>query len=122
MPDKVPRDTENNADPALNLLADTVIIKTAQSSLNEEVALVAVLAIQMAGFTADLTNSPFTNTDISPYIVFKQAVDLIALACGRMPNVLAVSQPVWTAIRTHPQVVGLITGAPRVENARVSLE
>jgi hypothetical protein len=131
--DKIARDTENNADPALNLIADSTTLLTAKGSLNEEIAGVAalvaamtgnsVLDVSAAGTLAGVAGyGPFTSADVDPYKLFKYLIDLVTIACGQPPNTLAFSQPVWTAVRSNPNVVGLITGAPQVTNARVTLE
>jgi hypothetical protein len=124
--DKIARDTENNADPALNLIADSTTLLTAKSSLNEEINGVAVIlaAMNTAGYVSDQSGAglPWNMPDNNPYITLKAQIDATTLACGTPPNVLALSAPVWTAIRTNPQITGLITGAPNVTNARVTLD
>jgi len=122
--DKISRENENNADPALNLLADSTAVLTQKSSLSEEVAGAALIASQMAaaGYAQDQANQPWNSPDFDPYSYLKAQIDAIALQGGIAPNSLAISKPVWTAIRTNRNVVGLITGAPQVTNARVSVE
>ena len=120
--DKIARDQENNADPALNLMVDSTTMLTAKGSLNEEVACVAMLAATMTGaYVADQSGLAWSSPDFDPYKYLRLQIDVVTIACGRAPNVLAVSAPVWTAIRTNPNVVGLVTGAPQIPNAKVSL-
>jgi len=120
--DRVPRDTDNNADPALNLMADTTTILTAKGSLNEEVAGVAKLVAMMTGAqVADQAGTAWNLPDFDPYKYLRTQIDVITLASGRAPNTLALSAPVWTAIRVNPNVVGLITGAPQLPNAKITL-
>src|ERR1017187_10272260 len=119
--EKIARDTGNNADPALNLMQDATTIKTAQSSLNEEVAGVAMLVATMTGGNvkdqaAQAWNTP--DLDVCKYL--RLYCDTLILGCGRPPNVLALSAPVWSAIRTNPNVIGLITGAPALANSKIS--
>jgi hypothetical protein len=120
--DKIARDKDNNADPALNLIADSTTILTAKGSLNEEIAMVGAVVAGMTGANVSAqNNAPWNSPDVDPYRILKQAIDTVTLASGTPPNVLAISQPVWTAIRTNPNIVGLVTGAPQLPNARVSL-
>jgi hypothetical protein len=119
--DKVARDTENNADPALNLLMDCTIVQTAKSALNEEIAGVAAIAEAMTGdYVADQAAKPWNSPDVDPYKILKDYIDAINLASGSVANALALAGPVWTAIRTNPNVLGLITGAPNLPNALIT--
>jgi hypothetical protein len=122
--DKIARDKQNNADPALNLMALSTQVLTRKSNLNEEIAgAAAILAgMTVGGTVIDRSAAAWNTGAVDPYTYLKARIDAITLACGFPPNVLALAQPVWTAIRTNPNVVGLITGAPQVTNARVSLE
>jgi hypothetical protein len=119
--DKIARDKENNADPALNLIADSTTILTAKGSLNEEIAGVAKLVAMMTGAqVADQAGTAWSSPDVDPYKILRQAIDTITLTSGRAPNALALAGPVWTAIRVNPNVVGLVTGAPQITNAKVT--
>lgn len=119
--DKIARDTENNADPALSLIADSTTLLTAKSSLNEEIAGVAMLVAKQTGnYVADQALTPWSSPDFDPYKYLRAQIDVVTIACGRAPNVLALSAPVWTAIRVNPNVVGLITGAPQITNVRIT--
>lgn len=119
--DKIARDSENNADQALNLMADSTTMLTAKSVLIEELNGVAKLvAVQTGANVADQAGTPWSSPDFDPYKYLRGQIDVITLASGRVPNVLAVSGPVWTAIRTNPNVVGLITGAPELTNVLIT--
>ena len=118
----VPRDKKNAADPALSLLADTTRILTAKGRLNMEVNCVAALVAAMTGASAvDCAAAKWSSADVNPLYVLKAYIDTITLACGQPPNVLMLSQPVATAVRTNPQVVGLITGAAALAGSKVSM-
>ncbi len=119
--DKIARDTENNADPALSLIADSTTVLTAKSSLNEEVAGVAAIVSAMSSYVLDQATTPWNSADVDPYKILRGYIDTVTLASGRVPNMLALAAQVWTAIRTNPNVVGLITGAPVLPNAKVTL-
>lgn len=120
--EKIARDTENNADPALDLMQDAVRIRTGQSSLNEEVAGVAALVAGLTGTSvADQAATPWNSADFDPYKFLKGEIDTVTTNGGVPPNLLSLARPVWTAVRTNPNVVGLVTGAPQVTNAQVTL-
>jgi hypothetical protein len=120
--DRIPRDTENNADPALNLIADSTTVLTAKAQLNEEINGVAALVAAMTGASvSNIYASPWNSNTYNPYTVLRAAIDTITLACGTAPNCLALSAPVWTAIRTNTNVTGLITGAPQLPNVKITL-
>jgi len=119
---RIAREKEHNADPALNLLADTTMLLTQQVRLNEEINGIAkiVSAMGTASYVADQSKTAWNSANFDPYGYLKGQIDTIGLQCGRLPNTLALSRPVWTAIRKNPNVVGLITGAPQLPSAGVS--
>ncbi len=119
--DKCPRDNENNADPALDLMRDTTTVLSNKIAVNEEVATVAALVAGITGgYVQDQAATPWNSPDVDPYKMLKTWIDAVNLACGSKPNSLTLSGPVWTAVRVNPNVVGLVTGAPAITNAGVS--
>jgi hypothetical protein len=120
---KIPRERGNMADAPLDLLADSVTTLTVKSSLNEEVTGAAALTTAMtnAGYVLDQSKSPWNTSDFDPYRFLKSEVDRVSLQGGIDVNVLMIAPPIWTAVRTNPNVTGLISGAPQVTNAMVSL-
>ena len=118
--DKIARDQNSNADPALNLMMDTTRILTAKIRLREEVNGVAAIVTGMNGYITDQAGAPWNSADVDPYKYLRGWIDTVTQAGGTAPNRLAISQPLWTAVRTNPNVVGLITGAPQIENAQVT--
>lgn len=116
--DYVPRENQNSGLPQLDLLCDTTEVLTDQILLNQEANLVAALA---AGMTpSDQTNIPWDSDDIDPLVVISEAAGAIGLAVGRKPNVLALSEPIWNALRMNANVRGLISGAQSLSAAAVS--
>jgi len=103
------------------MIADCTTVQTSKSSLNEEVAGVAAIVAGMNGYIADQANGPWNSPDVDPYKLLRGYIDTINLACGSPANALALAAQVWTAIRTNPNVVGLITGAPQLPNAAITL-
>jgi hypothetical protein len=119
--DFVPREDQSNADPQLDLLADTAEVLTQQILLNEEVNLVAALVAGLTGVSAESqTGTPWDDDDVDPLTIIKAQILEVGLRMGAPPNVLAISAPVWSAVSLNANVRQLITGAGSVAAALVT--
>jgi hypothetical protein len=110
--DYVPRENQGNADPQLDLMADTTQNLTDQVLLAQESNLVATLDAGMTGASvSDLTAKPWNNDANDPVAAIREQRIVIAKATGKFPNVLALGPEVWNAIQGNAKVIGRITGA-----------
>jgi len=117
--DYVPREDQVNADPQLDLLTDTTEVLTDQVLLAEEAALVTALA---AGATAaSQATTHWDDDDVDPFAIIETQKLVIAKKIGKMPNVLAVSAPVASALKLNANVRQLVTGAGSVAAALVTM-
>lgn len=119
--DYVARETQANQDIPLDLLADTTEVLTDQILLNREDALVTALVAGMTGASVvDLAAVKWDADANNPIKKVRAEKENVAKRVGVMPNVLLLSQPVFTAVRQNSTVVNLITGAQSAEQALVS--
>lgn len=121
--DYVPREIEANADMPLNLMSDTTEHLTDQIQLNREDALVTKLVADMTGASlVDLAAVKWDNDANDPVKEIRKQKENVAKRVGAMPNVLVLSQPVFTAVRQNAKVVNLITGAADLPSALVTTQ
>jgi hypothetical protein len=119
--DYVPREHQANQDPALDLIADTTEGLTDQIQLIREDNLVTALVADLTGASVvDLAAIKWDADANNPIKKVRAEKEAIAKRVGVMPNVLLLSQPVFTAVRQNSTVVNLITGAQSAEQALVS--
>ena len=116
--DYVPRENQASGLPQLDLLSDTTEFLTGQIALNQEAAVVAALA---AGMTPSAqTNTPWDDDDTDPLPIIDTAGLTVGLAIGQKPNVLALADPVWSALKMNANVRQLINGAGSLAAAAVT--
>ncbi len=121
--DGVPREHTANQDMPLDLLADTTETLTDQIQLIREDALVTKLVADMTGTSlVDLAAVKWDNDANDPAKKIRLEKETIAKRVGKMPNVLVLSQPVFTAVRQNAKIVNLITGATKVRDALVTAD
>jgi hypothetical protein len=120
--DYVPREDVANADPQLDLLTDTTEVLTDQVLLSQEVGLVAALAAGMTGTSlADQVATTWNNDANDPLAIIEAQKLVIAKRCGgRMPNVLTISAPVFSAIKNNAKVKALLTGSPDLPSTLIT--
>ncbi|KKM05479.1 hypothetical protein LCGC14_1753720 [marine sediment metagenome] len=114
----IPDEWRGNADQGLNLDVDTTEELTEKIDLNREVNLVAALVA--GATTVDLTAIKWDNDSNDPLAKIDEQKEAIAKKIGKMPNVLALSQPVFRGIKHNAKVTGLLTGAVNLSSANVT--
>ena len=117
--DYVPRETQQQGIPNLDVLQDTTQILTEQMLLNKEVAGLAAIVAGMSTYYGAQTAQRWDNDSYDPISIIKAQAAAIALRTGKRPNVLVVSDPVWDAITENANVISRITGAPNLESSMV---
>lgn len=118
--DYVPREDVANADPQLDLLTDTTEELKEQILLNQEVNLVASLVAALTGTSLASQAATHWDDDLNDPVSIIMAQKLvIGKRCGRRPNVLALSEPVMSAIARNNNVKTLIN-AQNLDAARVT--
>jgi len=116
--DYVPRENQSNGLPQLDMLSDTTEFLTGQILLNQEANLVAAVA---AGMTPTAqTSTPWDSDDVDPLAIIDAKMLTVGLAVGQKPNVLALSDPVWSALKLNANVRSLINGAGNLADAAVT--
>lgn len=121
--DYVPRERQNEQNPAFDLIQDTTVYLTDRILLNQEINLVTKLAATLTGTSlAAQTATPWDNDANDPVAIVRAQGDVIGKRIGMMPNRFCISQPVWTAIRNNAKVKALITGAQSADAANITAQ
>ena len=109
----VPDESRENADAALDLDTDTTTQLTEKIFLNREVALEAILAAGMS--PTDLSASTYAaawdKDTVDPIKVIDSAKETVMTACGKRPNVMLMSRPVFRGVRNNLLVKNRVSGA-----------
>jgi hypothetical protein len=119
--DSVPRESQTDADPQLDLIQDTTLNLTEKIMLNQEIATVAALSAALTGDSlAAQTATHWDSDDNDPVAIIRAQGLLISKRVGARANILTVSLPVWNAICLNNNVRGLITGAGNLSAAVIT--
>ena len=117
--DYVPRESQRNGAPNIDLIQNTTLTLTEQILLNKEIAGLAAIVAGMSTYYGAQTATPWDNDSYDPITIVKTQATAIALRVGKRPNVFVCAQPVWDAICENGNVIGRITGAPNLESSAV---
>ena len=112
MKDSVPRQTQNDQDPGLDLITDLTEGLTEQVGLNQEYNLAAQIATDMTGTSVETQAAqPWDSDDTDPIAIISRARMRGAKRCGAFCNVLGLGPDTFEAICNNANTRNLILGA-----------
>lgn len=123
---KVPREHLRDASAVPGIDLGTIAVNTAMSVINrskeiEQASLARDAASYQASQKIDLSLSSWNNPARDPVADIKKGQQAIADATGFEPNKLVLSGDAFTALSTHPKVLGLFTRG-EVENLIITAQ
>lgn len=118
--DSVPRESEADADPALDLMIDTTEMLSERLMLNREADLVAQLDADLTGTSLDDCNAKkFSDDTKDPIKEIKTQGIAIAKRTGRGPNRMVFSASSWNGFVQNAFVLNRISGAQNITASMV---
>jgi hypothetical protein len=115
----LPDEWKNNADP---ILADMDVDLTEQLTENvgliQEVNLVTSLVANAQ--TVSEAGTKWDNNANDPIALIDAQKEVVMKGCGKLPNKMLLSRPVFRALRNNANVVGRVTGAQSLDKANVT--